>query len=309
VTHGGLRFTAPVLVDGDVLAALEEATWLAPLHNPPQVAAIRRLARRYPGVPQVACFDTAFHAAMPRVERLFGLPRALFAEGIARYGFHGLSYEYIASVLPRYAGAAADGRVVVAHLGHGGSLCAMRERRSVATTMSFTPLDGLPMATRSGAIDPGVLLHLLRDGRMSVPELHRLLWEQSGLLGVSGLSDDLRVLLESDRPEAAESIGYYVYRVVREIGAMIAVLGGLDVLVFTGGVGEGSPEIRRRVMESLAWIGLTLDDGENKRGGPLLSVARGRPAAFVIPTNEELVVARNTFRLVSPCARSAASLG
>jgi acetate kinase len=298
VTHGGSRFTAPARVTPEVLSELEGLAPLAPLHNPPQVRAIREMARREPDLPQVACFDTAFHATMPQVERWFGLPRSLSARGLVRYGFHGLSYEYIASALPRHAGDAARDRVVVAHLGHGSSLCAMRAGVSQATTMSFTPLDGLPGATRSGSLDPGVVLHLLLTEGKTADEVGHLLWEQSGLLGVSGVSGDLRVLLASHDREAAEAVGLLVHRIVREIGAMVAVLGGLDLLVFTGGIGEGSAQIRLRILERLAWLGLQPDAPANRAGGPRLTAPDRHPSAWVIRTDEESVIARSALALL-----------
>jgi acetate kinase len=296
VTHGGTRFRNPVLVDRAVMDGLERLSAFAPLHLPPQLQAMRALLDSHPDCPQVACFDTAFHADMPAAERRFALPRELAARGIVRYGFHGLSYQYIASVLGRWTGAPPDARVVVAHLGHGASLCAMRDGHSVATTMSFSPLDGIPASTRSGALDPAVVLHLLREG-LTPAVVERLLWHESGLLGVSGESDDMRDLLASDRPEAAEAVELFVHRVVREIGAMAAALEGLDVLVFTGGIGEHSAVIRRRVLSRLGWLGLVLDAAANDRGGPCITMP-GAASGWVIPTNEELVIARETLRVI-----------
>lgn len=273
VVHGGSRFVAPVRVDPSVMRELRELIPLAPLHQGHNLAAITALERLYPGLPQVACFDTAFHHDQPAVATALALPREITARGVRRYGFHGLSYEYIASVLPRHLGELADGRVVVAHLGNGASMCAMCGRRSVATTMGFSALDGLVMGTRPGTVDPGVLLYLL-EGGMTVRELGDLLWKRSGLLGVSGLSEDMRTLLASSAPAAREAIDLFVYRIVRELGSLAAALGGLDALVFTGGIGENAEVIRRRVCENSRWL--------------------GDFAVAVIPTDEEAAVARHT---------------
>jgi len=248
---------------------------------------------------QVACFDTAFHHTMPATERLFALPRTLSEEGVRRYGFHGLSYDYIASVLPGYLDDKADGRVIVAHLGHGASLCAMQGRKSVATTMSFTPLDGLPMATRSGAIDPAVVLYLLKTKGLDTDAVSDLLHHKSGLLGVSGVSGDMRDLLASDNPHAEQAIDLFVDRVNREIGALAAALGGLDALVFTGGIGENASEIRQRICRKAHWLGITANDAANADNEPQISDAASRVSVWRIPTNEELVIARQTLRLAT----------
>jgi acetate kinase len=298
VVHGGRRFSGPTLVTPEVLARLQDLAPLAPLHQPHNLAAIRTVAAARPGLPQAACFDTSFHLAQPREARLIPLPAALREAGIERYGFHGISYEHIASVLPEHLGAAADGRVIVAHLGNGASLCALRERRSVATTMGFSTLDGLVMGTRGGSMDPGVLLHLLRGG-LSRDELEDLLYHRSGLLGISEISHDMRELLASDDPRAAAAVGCFVYRIAREIGSLAAALGGLDALIFTAGIGENAPEIRRRVCEACRWLGLEPDEAANARGGPQIS-APGKVSAWVIPTNEELAIARATLRAVGP---------
>jgi acetate kinase len=299
VVHGGREFAGPVRVTAGVLAGLDRLAPLAPAHQPHNLAGIRALARARPGLPQVACFDTAFHRTQPRLAQLFALPRALSDEGILRYGFHGLSYEYIASVLPAHLGPAAEGRVLVAHLGGGASMCALVGRRSVATTMGFTALDGLMMGTRSGAIDPGVLLHLMRERGMGADALEELLGRRSGLLGVSGLSDDMRDLLASAAPEAREAVALFVYRVVREAGALAAVMGGLDAIVFTGGIGENAAPVRAAILEGCTWAGARLDAALNSTHGPRISAADSAVRALVIPTDEEQVIARHTATLAA----------
>jgi acetate kinase len=296
VVHGGVRYASPVRVTPEVMQELEKLVPLAPLHQPHNLEPIKALARRRPALPQVACFDTAFHTTQSPVAQAFALPRTFGDAGIKRYGFHGLSYEYIASVLPEYLGDGADGRVVVAHLGAGASMCAMRGRRSLATTMGFTALEGLPMGTRTGAIDPGVILHLLSERGMALGEVTDLLYKKSGLLGLSGVSSDVRDLLASDSPRAAWALDVFVYRVGRELGSLAAALGGLDALVFTAGIGEHAAPIRARVCRDAEWLGVTLDDGANQQGGPRISAAGSRATAWVIPTDEELMIARHTLR-------------
>jgi acetate kinase len=293
VVHGGARLSRPVVIDDGILAELEALVPLAPLHQPSSLAAIRAARRRGPGVPQVACFDTAFHRTQPPVAETFALPRRYRDEGVRRYGFHGLSYEYIAGVLPRTAPAAAAGRTVVAHLGNGASLCALAAGRSVATTMSFTPLDGLAMGTRCGSIDPGVLLYLMDRHRMDPRALERLLYEQSGLLGLAGASD-MRELEARTDAAAVEAVELFIYRVSRELGSLAAALGGLDALVFTAGIGEHSLPVRAGVCRAARWLGLELDDAANARGGPCLTTPGSRVSAWVIPTNEELMIALHT---------------
>jgi acetate kinase len=258
-------------------------------------------------VPQVACFDTAFHRTQSPVAQLYALPRELSATGIKRYGFHGLSYEYVAGVMPGIVGDRAGGRVVVAHLGNGCSLCAMRDGRSVATTMGFTALEGLPMGTRSGAIDPGVLLYLLTERGMSVDEVTDVLYHRSGLLGVSGISNDMRELLSSDSPHAAEAIELFVYRIGRELGSLAAALGGLDVLVFTAGIGQHSAAMRERICENAGWLGVRLDREANLAGGPRISRDDSPVSAWVIPTNEELMIAQHTLACLQAGSRAASS--
>jgi acetate kinase len=299
VVHGGPRFSAPVLIDGEVLGALEQLVPLAPLHQPHNLDPIRALARARPGLPQVACFDTAFHRTQPAVAEAFALPRELTEAGVVRYGFHGLSYEYIARALPPLAGPAASGRVVVAHLGNGASMCALRNGRSVATTMSFTALDGLPMGTRSGALDPGVVLYLLTEGKMDVAAVTDLLYHRSGLLAVSGLSSDMRDLLASPAAGARAAVDLFVYRIGRELGSLAAALGGLDALVFTAGIGEHAAPIRASVCTGAAWLGIRLDGEANARGGPRISAADSAVSVWVIPTNEELMIAEHTRKLVN----------
>ncbi|HYV65074.1 MAG TPA: acetate/propionate family kinase, partial [Myxococcales bacterium] len=259
---------------------------------------IEAVAERLPGVPQVACFDTAFHRGQPAVAALVPLPEEIRAAGVQRYGFHGLSYEYVASVLPLVAPQIADGRVIVAHLGNGASLCAMKARRSVECTFGFTVLDGLCMGTRPGSVDPGVLLYLFQTMGLSAREVETILYQKSGLLGVSGISNDMRELLESPDPRARLAVDYFVYQAVKHVGALAAVLGGLDALVFTAGIGEHSAVIRRRICEASAWLGVTLDEAANERHRQRISKVGSRVSAWVIPTNEELMIARHAGELL-----------
>ena len=299
IVHGGTRFAGPALVSDDVLAEIDRLAPLAPLHQPHNLAPIRAILKARPKLAQVACFDTAFHRGRGPVTTRFALPREYEEDGIERYGFHGLSYEYIASALPAVAPDLASGRVIVAHLGNGASLCALHGGKSVDTTMSFTALDGVPMGTRSGSIDPGVLLYLMREKGMSAEALEDLLYHRSGLLGVSGLSGDMRILLSSNAQGARDAIELFCFRIAREIGALSATLGGLDGLVFTAGIGEHAPEIRQQICERSAWLGLSLDDAANERGGPRISSAESRVAAWIIPTDEEAMIARHTLATVS----------
>lgn len=299
VVHGGAQFSQPVVVEEKVLAALDKLVPLSPLHQPHNLDAIRALAGLRPGLTQVACFDTAFHHGMPEVARHFALPRELADRGIRRYGFHGLSYEYIAGVLPDYLGEAAEGRVVVAHLGNGASLCALSQRRSIDTSMSFTPLDGLVMGSRGGAIDPGVLLYLQREEGWSLGQLEDLLQHRAGLLGYSGISGDVRALQASERPEAAAALDLFVYRAAQSIAAHAAALEGIDALVFTAGIGEHAAALRARICRRLAWLGLDLDEAANAAHAPRISAPFSRVSAWVIPTNEEWVIARHTWALAA----------
>ncbi len=293
VLHGGERFVGPVRIDAQVLARLDALTPLAPLHQPHNLAPIRVVEKLLPGLPQVASFDTAFHATMPWVSQAYALPRRIRDAGVRRYGFHGLSYEYIASVLPAHLGDRADARVVVAHLGNGASLCAMRERRSVATTMGFTALDGLVMGTRCGNLDPGVVMYLQTTLGLGVAEVEHLLYQESGLLGVSGISADMRTLEASDDPRAAAAIDLFVERISRELGSFAAALGGLDALVFTAGIGEHSAAVRARVCAAAAWLGVEIDDKVNRANAERIDSAGSRVAVHVIPTDEELMLARH----------------
>ena len=294
VVHGGDQFTRPVRITPAVLSALESLAPLAPLHQPHNLAEIRAVASLLPDVPQVACFDTAFHSTMPNQERMLGLPRSYFDKGVLRYGFHGLSYESIAGRLLGIDPRAAVGRTVVCHLGSGASLCALLAGKSMATTMSFTPLDGLLMSTRAGAIDPGVVLYLLRNERLTPDQVERLLDRESGLLGVSGISSDVRDLLASSAPEAAEAVDLFCYRVARELGAMIAVLEGLDAIVFTGGIGENSPEIRHKICSRLKWLGAQLNHTANRAGNIVLNSDGSRISILRVPADEEAMIARHT---------------
>jgi acetate kinase len=294
VVHGGAGFAAPTVVTPQVLDELRKLIPLAPLHQPYNLAAIEAVSERLPDVPQVACFDTSFHRGQPAVAELVPLPREIRDTGVQRYGFHGLSYEYIASALPEAAPEIAQGRVIVAHLGSGASLCAMKNRQSVDSTLGFTALDGLCMGTRPGAVDPGVILYLFQNLKLSAKEVEAILYKKSGLLGISGISNDMRDLLGKSEPAARLAVDYFIYRVAKEIGALAAVLGGLDGIVFTAGIGENSAEIRSRICEASAWLGIELDSQANQARGPRISRQGSRVSAWVIPTNEELVIARHT---------------
>jgi acetate kinase len=298
VVHGGLHYAAPVLIDDTVLAALEALVPLAPLHQPHNIAAIRAIAAVAPNVPQVACFDTAFHRSERPLAQEYALPRELTAKGVRGYGFHGLSYEYIVSTLPRIAPDCADAKVIVAHLGNGASMCAIAARRSVATTMGFSVVAGLPMGTRTGTLDPGVILYLLKHEGMDPQAIEQLIYERSGLLGISGESSDMRTLLASQRPAAREAIDLFVYRIGRELGSLAAALGGLDAIVFTAGIGEHAAEIRARVCADAQWLGVALDEGTNNKGSPRISLPASKVSVWVIPTDENLMVARHTRHLL-----------
>ena len=294
VVHGGLDYAAPVRLTAEIVGHLEQFIPLAPLHQPHNLKPIRLLLANQPQLPQVACFDTAFHRHQPEVAQAFALPSEITDRGVRRYGFHGLSYEYIASVLPEYDARAAAGRTVVLHLGNGASLCAIQGGKSVASTMGFTAVDGLPMGTRSGNLDPGVVLYLMDELKMDARAIEKLLYQQSGLLGVSGISSDMRTLLASDEPRAKFAVELFVYRIGRELGSLAAALGGLDALVFTAGIGEHAAPIRERVCQAAAWLGVELDPAANAAGGPRISAENSRIPAWVIPTNEELMIARHT---------------
>jgi acetate kinase len=298
VVHGGARFTGPTRVTPQVIEELRSLIPLAPLHQPHNLAAIEAVFERLPDAPQVACFDTSFHRGQPQVAGVVPLPREVCRGGVQRYGFHGLSYEYIASVLPEVAPEIANGRVIVAHLGSGASLCALKDRKSVDNTLGFTALDGLCMGTRPGALDPGVVLYLFQTLGLTAKAVEDILYKRSGLLGISGISNDMRDLLGSPEPAARLAVDFFVYRAAKEIGALAAVLGGIDGIVFTAGIGENSPEIRRRICEASAWLGLELDVEANQAKGPRISRTGSRASAWVIPTNEELIIARHTGQLL-----------
>lgn len=299
VVHGGQTYSAPVLIDATVLAKLETLIPLAPLHQPHNLATIRVLLESMPSLPQVACFDTAFHCTQPDVAQRFAIPRRFTHEGIRHYGFHGLSYEYIASILPTLEPTLADARIIIAHLGSGASLCALHKGRSIATTMGFSPLDGLVMGTRCGNIDPGVLIYLMDCHNMDARALEQLLYYESGLLGVSGISNDMRTLLASDDPRAQEAIELFVYRAGREIGSLASALGGLDAVIFTGGIGEHSAAIRAKVCRQAAWLGLELDDSANAATATRISKPDSRLSAWIVPTDENLMIAHHTLRQVT----------
>ena len=298
VVHGGEKFTRPALVTPEVLAQLDGYIPLAPLHEPHNLSSIRAISSLLPELPQVACFDTGFHTTQPWVAQAYALPRHITEAGVKRYGFHGLSYEYIASVLPVHFGAAADGRVVVAHLGNGASLCAMKNRQSIASTMGFTALDGLMMGTRCGALDPGVVLYLLKQLHMGADQVSDLLYSRSGLLGVSGISSDMQVLLASSEPRALEAVDLFVHRIVCEIGSLAAAMGGVDALVFTAGIGENAAPIRARICDGCAWLGAVLDDRNNRDGRMLIHAAHSALLLAVVPTDEEEMIATHTLRLL-----------
>jgi acetate kinase len=302
VATGGLTHSEPVRVDAAVVAHLHTLVPLAPLHLPRNLEPMEVLARLHPGLPQVACFDTAFHRTMPERATLYGLPRALSDAGARRYGYHGLSYEFIAGELPRIDPRAAAGRTIVAHLGSGASLCALQGGRSIATTMGFSPLSGLVMATRPGELDAGLLLWLLRRPGMDVDRVETMLYRDSGLAGVSGLGGDMRTLLASEDPRAREAVELFVHRIVVEIGGLAAALQGLDAIVFTAGIGEHAAEVRERVCRQCAWLGIGLDTAANARGGPCISRADSAVTAWVVPTDEELTIARHVVRLTAAAA-------
>jgi acetate kinase len=299
VVHGGPDFSQPVRVTPQVLADLRKLIPLAPLHLPSNLAPIQITMKKWPDVPQIACFDTAFHHTMPPVAQLLPLPQEILGPGVRRFGFHGISYEYIASQLPHAAPEIAQGRVIIAHLGNGASLCALHHARSVETTMSLTVLDGICMGTRPGGLDPGVVLYLFQERNMSAQQVEDILYHRSGLLGISGVSSDMRELLKSDSPRAKLALDYFIYRITREIGALAAVLGGLDALVFTAGIGENSAPIRKRICEAAAWLGVSLDSPANERASTRISTPSSKVSALVIPTNEELMIARHALRILA----------
>jgi len=301
VVHGGVDFSSPVKVNETVLDKLEALIPLAPLHQPHNIAPIRTVAKLYPTLSQVACFDTAFHTTNPRHAKLFALPRDLIREGVYRYGFHGLSYEYIARQMETVDPEAAKGRVVVAHLGSGASMCGLLAGKSMVNSMGFTAIEGLVMGTRTGSLDPGVILYLIQNKQMDAAALEEMLYKRSGLLGVSEISNDMRILLESDDEKAREAVDVFIYRIQRELGATVAVLGGLDALVFTAGIGENSAEIRSMTCKGMEWLGIRLDEEANRAGGPRISTDDSAVSIWVIPTDEELMIAMHTKNLLDNC--------
>ena len=305
VVHGGARFNGPTILNADVMRELYELVPLAPLHQPYNLAAIEAVFERLPDTPQVACFDTSFHRGQPEVAELIPLPHELREQGLQRYGFHGLSYEFIASVLPLAAPEIARGRVIVAHLGSGASMCAINDGKSVDSTLGFTALDGLCMGTRPGSLDPGVVLHLFQGLNMSAKEVEALLYKKSGLVGISGISNDMRDLLGRTEPAARLAVDYFVYSAAKAIGALAAVLGGIEGIVFTAGIGENSPEIRQRICEASAWLGLEIDADANNKRESKISTSRSKISVWVIPTNEELMIARHTGALLGLAAKAA----
>ena len=305
VVHGGPDYDRAVVINKDVLKRLEQFSSLAPLHQPNNLAPIRTFLAKRPELLQVACFDTAFHRSHSPLADHYAIPEHFYQEGVRRYGFHGLSYEYIAGRLPELSPAIAKGgRVIVAHLGSGASMCALENGRSIESTMGFTALDGLPMGTRPGQIDPGVLLYLIAQKGMSVKDVEDLLYRQSGLKGLSGISNDMRELEASASPAAALAIDYFVYRIALNAGMLAAALNGLDAFIFTAGIGENSANIRARVAEKLAWLGIDFDADANKAGGPLISKPHSNVAAYVIGTDEELMIARHTVSFLSRAVRA-----
>lgn len=304
VVHGGVTHAAPVRITEEVMADLKALEPLAPLHQPHNLAGIVAARTAFPEALQIACFDTAFHRSHPWVNDTFALPRPLYDEGVRRYGFHGLSYEYVCAYLKNFRPDACSGRLVVAHLGNGASMCAIRDGRSIGSTMGFTALDGLPMGTRCGQLDPGVILYLLTTKGMSADDVSDLLYKSSGLKGLSGISQDMRTLSESDDPRAAEAIDYFVFRIRRELGAMAAVLGGLDTVVFTGGIGENAAFIRQKVCADQDWLGLAIDPERNRAGVEEISAGGSKVRVLVIATNEEETIRRHSEALLSTAGKT-----
>ena len=299
IVHGGVEFTLPVVLDQVSLDKLEKLNPLAPLHQPHNLSGVRAARGAFPDALQVGCFDTAFHRSHPWVNDTYALPREFYREGIRRYGFHGLSYEYVIERMKEITPLDEQGRVVVMHLGNGASMCAIRNGHSIGSSMGFTALDGLPMGTRCGQLDPGVVLYLLQEKRMTPDEITDLLYRRSGLKGLSGLSQDMRELEAAGTPEAAQAIAYFVDRIRRELGAMAAVLSGMDAVVFCGGIGEHAWRIRQQVCEGFEWLGIELDDARNRASETVISSERSRARVFVVNTNEEMMIARHTARLLA----------
>jgi len=307
IVHGGPDYESPVVIDDESFAGLEKFIPLAPLHQPHNLSGVRAAQAAFPEAAQVACFDTSFHRQHPWVNDAYALPLALYEEGVRRYGFHGLSYEYVTRALKELAPMHAAGRVVVSHLGNGASMCAIQGGQSVGSTMGFTALDGLPMGTRCGQLDPGVVLYLMTEKGLSATEIETLLYKQSGLKGLSGLSNDMRELEEAGTIEAQRAIDYFVFRIRRELGGMVAILSGLDALVFCGGIGENAWRIRERVCEDFGWLGLELDESRNRAGETVISSERSRVRVYIIRTNEELMIASHTAETAKAAVRSAAA--
>lgn len=301
IVHGGEHYSAPALLDAATLERLKNHVPLAPLHQPHNLRAVSAVAALLPEIPQVGCFDTAFHRSQPALAQTFALPRAYTEAGIKRYGFHGLSYDYVSRQLPAVLGEERGrGAVVIAHLGNGASMCAVRDGRSVASSMGFTTLDGLMMGTRTGSLDPGVILYLMEEKGMDIAAITRLLYKESGLLGVSGISQDMRTLLASDRAEAKEAVDLFCYRIARELGSLAAAAGGLDALVFTGGIGEHAAPVRAKVAALAAWMGIEIDQAANEGAALRIDTDRSRVAVAVVPTDEELMIARYTAAMIAP---------
>jgi len=298
IVHGGPQYDRPVLIDAQVLTDLARYSPLAPLHQPNNLAPVRTLLERFPDLPQVACFDTAFHRGHSKVADYYAIPERFYAEGVRRYGFHGLSYEYIAQRLAQIAPEIARGRVIVAHLGSGASMCALSGGRSVESTLGFTALDGLPMGTRPGQLDPGVVLYLVQEKRMSAADIENLLYHECGLKALSGISNDMRELESSVDPRAGFAVEYFCYRAALYAGMLAAALGGVDAFVFTAGIGENSAKVRQRIVGKLGWLGAELDPGANASARQLISRKSSKPALYVIPTDEELMIARHTLALI-----------
>ena len=299
VVHGGREFSAPVIINDSIMAKLDAFIPLAPLHQPYNLETIRAFSNIHPAINQLACFDTAFHRTMSAVSEQFALPKKYTDEGIIRYGFHGLSYEYISSVLPKYAGDKALGRIIIAHLGNGASMCAVKNGKSVATTMGFTALDGMVMGTRCGNIDPGVILYLMQAKNMSAAAVSELLYKESGLKGISGISNDMRVLLEDDSGDAKHAIDIFCHQAARQFAGLLPTLGGLDSLVFTAGIGEGAPQIRQNICRRLEWLGVLLDDDANMANKNTIHSSQSKVAVYMIPTDEEQVIANQVLNAIS----------
>jgi acetate kinase len=298
VVHGGRLYSHPVIITNEVMTELENLIPLAPLHQPYNIEAIKIMISLFPDAAQVACFDTAFHSTIDQLAKTYAIPRKYTAEGIIRYGFHGLSYEYIASILPDFAEEKADGKIIIAHLGNGSSMCAIHKRKSVATTMGFTALEGLMMGTRAGSIDPGIILYLQQHHKLSIDEVEHLLYKESGLLGVSGISNDMEVLHKSDNPNAKEAIDLFCYRASQSLAMLTASLQGLDALIFTAGIGENCISTRKQICELSAWLGINIDELANSNHKQKISLTESPIAVYVIPTDEELMIAKHTLKLI-----------